>query len=71
MSGQTEQQMKSGDKLRIMHTGKSTYMKYADKYSLPFPTAKNITKGKQYSWWDFLVGDVLNANNISEFQERL
>lgn len=42
MSGQTEQQMKFGDKLRIMHTGKIvfTYMKYAYKRSLPFPTAK-------------------------------
>lgn len=66
MSGQTEQQMKFGDKLRIMHTGKIvfTYMKYADKRSLPFPTAKkNITK--------LLLRDVLNAKNISEFQERL
>lgn len=71
MSGQTEQQMKFDDKLRIMRTGKSTYMKYADKCSLPFSTAKNITKGKQYLWWNFLLRDVLNAKNISEFQERL
>jgi len=45
MSGQTEQQMKFGDKLRIMHTGKIvfTYMKYADKRSLPFSTAKKTS----------------------------
>uniref|UniRef100_A0A8C9EYG1 Integrin subunit alpha 4 n=1 Tax=Pavo cristatus TaxID=9049 RepID=A0A8C9EYG1_PAVCR len=52
-------QMKFGGKLRIMHTGKIvfTYTKYADKRSLPFPTAKNITKP--------LLWDILNAKNIN------
>lgn len=27
-------------------------------------------KGKQYSWWNFLLKDVVNAKNKSEFQGR-
>lgn len=71
MSGQREQQMKFNDKWKVMYMERVfTVQMMQIKHSLPFQHQKSIMKGKQYSWWNFLLKDVVNAKNKSEFQGR-